>query len=176
MAFIVKDSGGDFKPCPGGQHQVVCVDVVDRGMVTGEYGTKHMVQLRWETADQDTERNPPGPYLIVRSYTASLHEKSKLRADLEAWRGRPFTAQELAGFDVETVIGANGLMQVIQRTGNNGKVFANVQAIMGLPRGMPKIEPSPTYVRVKDRPDPNGHEPTGSEYDAPPPDDDDIPF
>ena len=38
------------------------------------------------------------PFLVRRRYTASLHEKSALRKDLESWRGRAFTNVELDGF------------------------------------------------------------------------------
>ena len=38
---------------------------------------------------------------VARVYTLCLHERAALRKDLESWRGRKFTEQELDGFDLE---------------------------------------------------------------------------
>src|SRR6185369_175718 len=76
--------------------------------------------------------------------------KAKLRKDLEAWRGRIFTFDELAGFDLESVIDVPCLLSVVHRQGSKGGKFANVGAVMKLPKGMHAFVPR-DYVRVKDR-------------------------
>ena len=174
MAIIAKNSGGDFINAPAGTHQAVCIDVVDLGIVKTEWQGKtkeqHKIRIVWQL----NESMPDGrPFISSRRYTLSLSEMSALRPDLEAWRGRPFTEQELEGFDVETVIGANCLLTIVHEQ-KGGKTYSNVKSVAALVKGMPKIEPHSGYVRVCDRP--KEQQPGGN---GPQPDalqDDDIPF
>jgi hypothetical protein len=172
MAFIVSE-GSSFTPCPAGPHSSVCVDVIDLGKQPNTFkdgALVHKVRLVWQVA---AKKDDGKPYLVQKQYTASLHEKASLRKDLEAWRGKPFTKEDLAGFDVEVLIGKTCLLNVqhVERAGNT---YANVTSLMRLPTGMPIVTPN-GYVRKKDRTD--EHDP------AVPPDDsygehadDDIPF
>lgn len=138
-------SGSSFTPAPEGVHPAVCVDVVDKGMVTGAYGTKHKLRIVWEIAElMDDGR----PFTVGKTYTASLHEKSVLRKDLKSWRGREFTPEELRGFDTEKVVGAPCQL-VVQHEEKNGETYANVTAV--LKAGASRLSPSGGYVRVKDR-------------------------
>lgn len=145
MPIIAKDTGGgEFTPHPEGMHQMVCIDVIDNGIVTTAFGEKHKITIRW----QSEERNAKGHRLTVQKrYTLSLHEKAGLRQDLQAWRGRPFTAEEARGFDVEKLLGVNALVNVIHKKAEDGKVWANVAAVSPLMRGMAPITPDPEYVR-----------------------------
>lgn len=149
MAIIVSYTKGDFTPAPEGLHQAVCVDVVDQGMKQTQWGDKHKVQLRWQLdqADEKTGR----PFLVMASYTLSLHKKAMLRQHLEAWRGRKFTEEELQGFDLEKLIGVNCQVQIVHNLGDEGQVYANVQAVVPLGKGMTQMRPSADYVRVCDR-------------------------
>jgi hypothetical protein len=152
MAITVSaNGGGDYTPAPAGVHQAVCCDVVDLGLVEtewqGQRKTAHKVRLVWQI---DALMNDGRPYTVSSRYTASLHEKSRLRADLQSWRGRPFTAEELAAFDLEKLLGAGCLLNVVH-TARNGKSYADIVAIMPLPKQTPKLAVSPDYVRQQDR-------------------------
>ena len=152
MAITVSASGGgDYTPAPAGVHQAVCCDVVDLGLVEtewqGQRKTAHKVRLVWQI---DALMDDGRPYTVSSRYTASLHEKSRLRADLQSWRGRPFTAEELAAFDLEKLLGAGCLLNVVH-TQRNGKSYADIVAIMPLPQRTPKLAISPDYVRQQDR-------------------------
>lgn len=175
MPIIAKAGGGNFTPAPAGSHAAVCVDVVDLGMLKVTWGgkekTQHKIRLVWQIEE---DREDGKPFQVNRRYTLSLHEKAGLRKDLESWRGKPFSEQELDGFDVEVLIGVPCLLSVIHAKGNDGSIFANVASIMKLPKGI--AAPTPRdYVRVCDR------QPTEGVADAPPfgPEgisDDDVPF
>jgi hypothetical protein len=154
MSLIAKGStsnnGGDFLPCPLGAHPAVCVDVVDLGLVEqtykGETKKKHMIRLVWE-AEVAGER-----FLVFQRYGLSLHNKSVLRKHLKSWRGKDFTDAEVeAGFDVEKLLGKSCLLVVSHNNGDDGKIWTNVDSILP-PPGMAAVQPSGTYVRVKDRP------------------------
>lgn len=146
MPIMVKKSSGDFVPCPPGTWPAVCVDVVDLGPVHNEWKGEmvHKIRLVW----QINERMPDGrPYIVQRMYTASLHEKSSLRKDLASWRGMDFRPEELAGFDLENVLGVGCLLSVVQQIGNDGQTYSNVSAVMRLPGGYEAPQPD-GYVRV----------------------------
>jgi hypothetical protein len=146
--IIAKENQNTFTPAPEGLHQAVCVDVVDKGMVEGKYGSRHTVQIRWQI-DKLNPDNDNKSFLVVQSYTLSLGEKANLRKHLESWRGKKFTKEELDGFDVESLIGANCQLTITHNV-HNGNTYANVQSIVPLGKGMTKMEPE-GYVRQIDR-------------------------
>lgn len=147
MPIVAKKPESSFTPCPEGLHQAVCVDVVDLGLQKGQYGEKHKVEIRWQV-DAEDERGRR--HELRKWYTLSLHEKANLRKDLECWRGRKFTEAELAGFDLENLLGANCQLQVIHNISDEGRTYDNVQAIVPHNSKVPKISPQ-EYVRQKDR-------------------------
>lgn len=149
MPIIAKTSNSKFEPAPAGVCQAVCCDVVDLGIIETAFGPKHKVDIRWQTAD--LMPNNDQPFLVNKRYTLSLHEKANMRHDLEAWRGRAFTEDELSGFDLEKLIGANCQLNIVHKPGSKGGTFANIASIMPLGRGTVKINVSPEYVRVSKR-------------------------
>lgn len=171
---IIATSGGDaknFTPAPAGVHQAVCVDVIDKGVLEVTYAGKtkkqHKVSLAWQI---DEIRDDGKRFTVYKRYTLSTNEKATLRKDLESWRGRGFTRDEEMAFDVETVIGANALIN-IQHNTSGDRVYANVVSIMPLAKGMVKISTN-GYVREKDRTETPADEP---QHNAPLTDED-IPF
>ena len=176
MPFIV--SGSETKtytPAPEGGHHAVCVDIIDKGMQPNPFkegALQRKVDIAWQLSET---RDDGKRFLVYKRYTASLNEKATLRHDLESWRGRPFTQAELAAFDLETVIGANCLLNIVHTPGTKdpSKVFANVAAVMPLIKGMPKIQPD-GYTRQQDQQqaeEPPLEEPEPVSYQ----DDDDFP-
>lgn len=174
MAIIAKVTGGGtataFRPAPAGVHQAVAVDVVDMGILEVTYQGKtkkqHKIRVVWQIEELMDDGKP---FICQKRYTLSLNEKSTLRKDLESWRGRAFTDTELDGFDVESILGVNCLLNVMQ-VQKGGETYANVTAVMPLKRGMEKLTPN-GYTRVQDRTASQQGDP-----EPPPITDDDIPF
>ena len=138
MPIIIKGQDGDFQPAPPGLHQAVCVDVVDLGMQDTKYGRKRQLKIVWQLKS----KNEKGERFQVRgTYTQSLHEKSRLRHDLETWRGKPFKDSDLREFDVEKLIGANCQIQVIHRVSAQGRTYGNAQAIVPISHEMTSLKP-----------------------------------
>ena len=172
--LILKEASGSFTPAPDGGHSAVCVDVIDLGMVEtsweGEKRVTHKCRLVFEIAERmDDDRR----YVVSRQFTASLNEKASLRKFLESWRGRPFTREELAGFNTEQLIGAPCVLQIVH-VERAGKTYANIDSVMKLMKGVDRLTPSGDYIRVKDR----APKPV-TQHDEPPPLDDEdfgVPF
>lgn len=167
MAIIAKAGDGqNYAPAPEGTHQAVAVDVIDKGLMESNFQGKKKLQHKIDIAWQIDELRDDGKrFVLFKRYTLSLNEKATLRHDLESWRGRPFTRDEEMGFDVETVIGANCLINVQHKPGTKdpNKIFSNVVSIMPLLKGMTKLT-ALDYVRPKQ----------GTAEEPPPPTDDDI--
>jgi hypothetical protein len=178
MAIMAKASGGgNFTPCPEGTHAAVCVDVVDLGMLEVTFAKKtkaqHKIRIVWQI---DEARDDGKPHMAMKRYTLSLHEKAALRKDLESWRGKAFTDEQLAGFDVEVLLGVGALINVMHNK-KDGETYANVTAIMKLPKTMEAPHPR-EYVRVVDRkPEGVGEAAAPDDFEGQPfPTDDDVPF
>ncbi len=77
---------------------------------------------------------------IYKRYTLSLHENASLRKDLENWRGKKFTEEELQGFDLEKLLGVNALITVVHSQGADGKTYSNIAAVSKLMKGMAPLE------------------------------------
>jgi len=158
MAFYVEESGGAFESTPPGMHLARCYRIVDLGTQKTEYMGQvkflHKIMLGWEihTTKEDgtTLKMRDGrPFAMFKNYTLSWSEKANLRLDLQSWRGKPFTQEEMRRFDLETVLGAWCLLNVIERPGKDGKTYVNIDTVTpvpsmmkkaGLPEGVNKIE------------------------------------
>lgn len=146
MSFVVKEEGTSrIAPIAEGSYPAVCVGLIDLGLQNREFeGRKkcrRQVTIVWELVGETIETSEGElPRTINKTYTASLHERSGLRKDLKSWRGREFTAEELKGFDLQNILGAPCLLQIVHKNTPNG-VYANIAAIMSLPKGMPRPAP-----------------------------------
>ena len=147
MGLMAKDSGGgDFEITPAGNHIGICYMVCDLGEQEVDWqGAKKVmrkVRFSWELPNELMKDGRP--FSASKKYTLSLGDKANLRKDLESWRGRAFSDQELEGFELFNVVGKACMINVIHETAN-GKTYANVASVAALPKGMP----APVMVNKK---------------------------
>lgn len=138
MPIIAKEEK-TYEPIPTGMQHAVCAKVCDIGTHEGEYegrkNQRHQIVVIWELAETKTEGQFAGePFQISKFYTLSLGKKANLRLDLESWRGKKFTDEELKGFDVENLVGANCFLNIME----DGDKF-KIKAVTPLPKGMEKL-------------------------------------
>lgn len=132
------NGGGDFEQPPVGTHVARCVKIIDIGTQKGEYQGKatfkRQVIIGWELPNAlITEGDYAGkPFAVSKFYTTSLSEKANLRKDLQNWRGRDFTPQELMGFDPRNILGKCCMVSLTEN--DKGKV--RVTGVMALPKGL----------------------------------------
>lgn len=168
---VVK-GGEERDPAPEGPARVVCVDNYTVEDVDTAFGKKTKEYFVFEH-EQLNPRHENKPFLVVARFTNSIHPKSSLTKFLESWRGQKFSKEDRdKGFDCERVVGACAQVMIVHNHKDDGSVFANVESIMPLARGMEKLKPSGNYVRQKDR-DPKAKAAAGTAHDDP---DDDLPF
>jgi len=153
MSFFVEDKGGNFERCPPGMHLARCYRIMDLGTQKSEYmgQTKylHKIMIGWELHGVDESGKPltmfdGRPFAIFKNYTLSWSEKANLRLDLQSWRGKPFSQEEMRKFDLKNVLGAWCMLNVIERQGQNGNTYSNVDS----------VSPVPTIIKQNGLPQP----------------------
>lgn len=142
MSFIVEDTGGNFERCPPGMHLARCYRIVDLGTQKSEYMGEvkylHKIMLGWEIHGADENGKAlkmmdGRPFAIFKNYTLAWSEKANLRIDLQAWRGKAFTQEEMRKFDLQNILGAWCMLNIIERQGQNGNTYSNVSSVTPVP-------------------------------------------
>lgn len=134
MGRYASDSGEHFEQAPAGNHIARCIRLVDLGTQRSEYQGKPIVRnqvlITWELCGEMMEDGKP--FSVSRFYTNSLNEKANLRPDLESWRGRAFSPEELVKFDLQSILGKPCMLNVV----HSDKGKAQVSSIATLPKGI----------------------------------------
>jgi len=138
MSLIAREpenASGDFTPAPEGTHIGVCCLVADVGTQDGEFGKKDQVILSWLLPDHPIGEEQL-PMSTSRRYTNSLHERATLRQHLEAWRGKSFSDEELAGFDLRKIAGKPCTVSIIHKKRDDGRVYDKVNGVAQVPKSV----------------------------------------
>jgi hypothetical protein len=120
---ISSDGSGESLPkLQKGIYLGTCFRIVDLGTTDQEYKGQKSKKTRVHITFEVTEALDPTsnqatmddgrPFAVSKTYTASLFEMAALRKDLESWRGKSFTEQELQGFDISNLIGCTARIEV----------------------------------------------------------------
>lgn len=135
--FASADTTTKFPPLEAGTYLARAYGLIDLGVQHSETFDKdqHKILIMWELPTEFIEtENGTEPRVLSKQYTCSLGENATLRKDLEAWRGRKFTEDELKGFDLRNVIGAPCQLSVVPQE-RNGKTYTNIGAVVSIPKG-----------------------------------------
>jgi len=148
---------------PNGDHLAVCYSLYDLGHQLDDYDTtfkeeereqnrKHQIMIIWEIPSIRMKYEKNGEMLEGRKskhrvYTKSLHEKSKLREHLEDWRDKPFTREELSGFEMESILGKSCMLKIRHKPWNwkgDSGIKDAIHRISPVPKGteIPEVENS----------------------------------
>lgn len=138
MSMMAKDSGNvSFEKLENGVYTAVSSMIVDLGLQTSEKfdKTQRKMMIIWNILGEEVEiEGKKLPRTMSKEYSFSLGEKSNLRKDLQAWRGKAFTDEELQGFNLLNILNKPCQLQIILEE-KNGKKYNNITAIMALPKG-----------------------------------------
>lgn len=139
MSLIAKNEGGvEIKQLEPGVYTGVASAIIDLGIQeSAMFGNKQRkIMIIWQIVGETIEINGENkPRVMSKEYTLSLSEKSTLRKDLQAWRGKAFSQEELQGFDLVNILNVPCQLQIIQ-TEKNGKVYTNIASIMAIQKGL----------------------------------------
>ena len=142
MAIIAEKREGDFQKVNPGMYVARCYSMIEIGTITTEFNgeTKkaHKVAITWELPTELAVFNKDKgeePYVVTKTYTLSMHEKSTLRKDLESWRGKGYTDEEARRFDITKLLGVPCNLNVIHVPGKDNKTYVQVASISPLMKG-----------------------------------------
>jgi hypothetical protein len=153
--FVIRDTPQFDRELPNeGDALAVCFNVFNLGLQETKFGNKPQMIIYFEIDQRYSAGEYRGKRMLIgtRPYTATLSEKGNLRPMLESWRGKPFTENELKGWDIRKVKGAPAIITIAHNNGYadivavkkpvtlgpDGKTFIPIQAF--------PIEADPTYV------------------------------
>lgn len=148
---IAKESGGNFNPVPEGTHLSRCFGVVSLGTQHSEmFADSFKIMLMWEVPSERVQIDGKDtPMTISKEYTLSLGKKANLRRDLESWRGKAFSEDELKGFEVAKIVGQPCLLSVTHKPKKaGGGSYAAIQTVTKPAKGMtcdPQVHQSIVY-------------------------------
>ena len=156
MALVISEETGSTKTpwvdAPKGMHNGVLCDVQDLGMVENKQYSKMqhkclvMFQLGTRITAEDegaTEDNIGKRHLISKRFTLTLDDRGQLLPFIQTMLDRDLTPEERkGGFDLESLIGTNALIQVIKRPDQTdpNKIWTNIQNCIPNPSKSDHIE------------------------------------
>jgi hypothetical protein len=142
--MIITGSNSDrkqFQIAPAGTHLARLYRIIDLGTQMREYEgkvtmsrkAKFFFELHGEDADGKPLLTLDGkPLIQSREYTVSLNEKANLRRDLEAWRGKAFSEDELKGFDISNILGHFCMVNISHRQ-KGDMTYADLKGVSAVP-------------------------------------------
>lgn len=143
-------------PIEAGAYPAVCIAIIDIGeqynKAYDNYARKCIFQFEIPS-ETITIEGEEKPRIISETYTASLGDKATLRKTLESWRGREFTQEELMCFDLENVLGAPCMLNIVHKENSKGNKFAKITAITRLPKGFEVSTETPKTIFSLNDPD-----------------------
>lgn len=150
--YAENNTGGSFKPVPAGMHLARCYRIIDLGTQKSEFegNVKFVRKIKfvWEVHGTDDSGEPivtdkGEPFVITKDYTLSWGEKANLRKDLEAWRGKPFSADEQRRFDIKNVLDKFCMINVQHKPRRTGDgVYANIVNVTPVPAALKNSMPA----------------------------------
>lgn len=134
-----------------GSYGARCFFMAHIGTIEDEYQGKpinaNKVRIAWQIPDERLEIERDGkkenlPRVIGKEYTLSLSDKAILKKDLEAWRGKQFTKEELENFDITNILGVECMLSIVEKESKSkaGKFYNVVSSVSKPPKGM-KVGP-----------------------------------
>lgn len=160
MALVATNKGGNFALAPAGVHIARCYGIYDLGTQPdtwqGKPKPQHKVRIAFELPNEKhvfQDGKGEEPFTLSNKFTASTGERSNFRKTLEAWRGRPFSEEEIKAFDISKLLGVTCLLNVIHKTGKENKVRANIASISKLMFGQtcPPAINAPLIYQIEEK-------------------------
>lgn len=129
----IKNEAKERELAPEGTHSAVCVRILDMGTQSHpEWGDKRKLNFAFELLEEQTTEGEP--FLVYKSYTASLSNKATLAKDIKSWTGATINRGD--ELDLEDLLGKSCLVTVIHsEETKDGAIYANVDTITGVPKG-----------------------------------------
>ncbi len=141
---------------PSGNYIARCYQMIQIGhvkeLILGEVKTLNKVRIGWELPTETKVFNPEKgeqPFVISEEYTLSMHEKSNLRKMLASWRGKDFSIEESASFDITKLLGVPCMVNIIHKPAKSdpSRMYQKIGSVSPLAKGVTcPVQSNPTTV------------------------------
>lgn len=137
-------------PVEPGVYLAVCVHSIDLGEQLCEYKDKgksynNQVQLVFELAGETVEVDGEQlPRTLSRTFNFTRGKNGGLRKFVQSWLGRQFSDEAFGELDTNDLVGVPAQLSVVL---NESGEYANIDAVMALPKGMPAPKPTLPLIR-----------------------------
>jgi len=146
-----------YDPHPVGNHRGQIVNVEDKGMVDGLYGTKHKISVQIDSETAIQEEGDPFPIWIWCTLSGS--KKSKLYDLRKCLLGRDLTDEERQGFEEIELMGKRLAYSVEHAGSDDGeRTFANISKFWPVVEAPPATEPVGTDTEPEEQPRVDGND------------------
>jgi hypothetical protein len=137
------DKGTDFPIPAAGAGPMRCVQIIDLGTTLNRYGKdSRQLYMGFELPGRNysmPDKENPGQnitrvHVIGSFFTLALSPKANLRKFLEAWLGRPMSADTAKkGFDMKLLMDKVAYGHIMHETKDDGSVKAQISTVMPMP-------------------------------------------
>lgn len=149
MAKIKDRAKPTIPPVAPGTYTAICIHAIDIGEQLVKFKDKsnytnqimYVFELVGEFIEVDGKQEPR---TLSRTFTFSKSEKSGLRKFVESWQGKKFSNEEFGEFDTNDMVGKEAMIGVVL---NDTGEYANIDSVMGLPKGMSAGQPQSKLIR-----------------------------
>jgi len=132
-----------FEQLAEGSYPARLYSIVELGTETfewqGEEKKAKKIRITFEMPEETkefAEGEGEKPYIVSKDFTFSMHPKSNLRPFIEAWIGKFKADNDAYEFDIDDLIGRDGLVSVVHNISKDGRAWLDLSAIVPLPKGM----------------------------------------
>jgi len=145
MSIVATTNSQPKELIPAGNYIARCYQMIQIGhvkeVILGEVKTLNKVRIGWELPTETKVFSPEKgeqPFVISEEYTLSMHEKSNLRKTLASWRGKDFSIEEAASFDITKLLGVACMVNIIHRPSkaDPSRIYQKIGSVSPIPKGM----------------------------------------
>ena len=126
-----------------GVHSARLIWLIDLGTqepTNPAYYPARKLKLGFELVDTEAEFDgEKKPLMVSTEVSFSHNEKSKLHEIVKAWTGIVLSKDK--DFDLSSLLGKEALVTVVHNQSSDGRVYANIAGVSGVPKGFPVKEP-----------------------------------
>lgn len=143
MKSVKGGDSADFELLETGLYPARCSVIAGIGEQDSQYGPKQQCVLTFTLfLDNGEHRTQSGFYTLS---LGSSTKPSNLRKLLEGWRGRPFTAEEEAAFDLETVLGKPCQIIIKHKAKKDGTMASVIDSCVKAKGTVPNLPEDPIW-------------------------------
>jgi len=151
MPTMIDDNGsGESRPSiQPGVYDAVAYMIAELGTNMHSYmdeepKKRETIAIFWEIPELRDANDKPAT--ITHTYTRTFAgDNARLKKDCEKWRGKPFTPEELAGFDIEKVLGVSCQLNIGFSSGGKPKIEGVITS-KGGPKRIPTVNETKVFV------------------------------